>query len=88
MKIKEGFILREVAGQSVVVAVGNASKKFKGVINLNETGALLFKTLKNDSSNEDLVKTLMNEYDVEENIAKEDVEYFVKSLKEAGLIDE
>ena len=88
MKIKEGFILREVAGQSVVVAIGSASKKFKGVINLNETGALLFKTLKNDVSKEELIKVLMNEYDVEETIAKEDVEYFVKSLKDAGLIDE
>ena len=43
MKIKQGFMLREVAGNYVVVAVGEASKKFNGVINLNESGAFIWK---------------------------------------------
>ena len=42
MKIKEGFILREVAGNYIVVAVGSAVKQFNGVITLNETGAFLW----------------------------------------------
>ena len=41
MKIKEGYVLREVAGQAVVIAVGEASKTFHGMINLNETGRRL-----------------------------------------------
>lgn len=42
MKIKDGFVLREVAGQAVVIAVGEASKEFHGMINLNATGKLVW----------------------------------------------
>ena len=38
MKIKNGFVLRDVGGQAVVIAVGEASKTFHGMINLNATG--------------------------------------------------
>ena len=38
MKIKKGFVLRDVAGRSVVVATGAAAKKFRGMIMLNDTG--------------------------------------------------
>ena len=38
MKIKKGFVLRDVAGRSVVVATGTAAKKFRGMIILNDTG--------------------------------------------------
>ena len=42
MKIKEGFVLRDVVGQAVVIAVGEASKKFHGMINLNSTGKVIW----------------------------------------------
>ena len=45
MKIKNGFILRNVSDAYVVVAVGEAAKDFNGMITLNETGAFLWKTL-------------------------------------------
>ena len=48
MKIKQGFILREVAGSYLVVAVGEAVKRFNGVINLNETGAFLWRLLEKE----------------------------------------
>ena len=38
MKIKKGFVLRDVAGRSVVVATGAAAKRFRGMVMLNETG--------------------------------------------------
>lgn len=42
MKIKEGFILRNVAGSYVVVPIGEATLDFNGMMSLNETGAFLF----------------------------------------------
>ena len=42
MKIKNGFVVRKVGGESVVVPVGEMSKEFHGMINLNETGAFLW----------------------------------------------
>jgi hypothetical protein len=87
MKIKEGFILREVAGNYIVVAVGEAVKNFNGVINLNESGAFLWKILSQGVENESqLVDALLGEYDVEKEIAERDVNSFIARLKEAGLI--
>ncbi len=87
MKIKSGFILREVAGSFIVVAVGDAVKEFNGVINLNETGAFLWKQLQQGSDEEELTKALLNEYDVEEGIARADAKNFIAKLTEAGLVE-
>ncbi len=86
MKIKEGFILREIAGSFIVVAVGEAVKSFNGVINLNPTGALLWKKLSEGGDENDLLKALLDEYDVEEEVAKKDIELFIAKLKNANLL--
>ena len=86
MKIKDGFILREVAGNYIVVAVGDAVKEFNGVINLNETGALLWKTLANGATEEQLVNALLAEYEVDKQTAEKDVKIFINKLTEAKLI--
>ena len=88
MKIKEGFILREVAGSYVVVAVGPASKDFRGVIKLNSSGAFLWKALeKEDKSTDDLVKALLEEYEIDEMTARGDVEDFLDKLKGARIVE-
>lgn len=86
MKIKDGFILREVAGSFIVVAVGEAVKNFHGIINLNETGAFLWKILESGASKEDLIKALLAEYDVDEKTAVSDVNGFIEKLQEAKLV--
>ena len=45
MRIKEGFVLREVAGQAMVIATGEASKEFHGMVKLNESGKIIWKGL-------------------------------------------
>ncbi|MBQ7348635.1 MAG: PqqD family protein [Clostridia bacterium] len=87
MKIKEGFILREVAGNFIVVAVGSAVKDFNGVINLNETGAFLWKILEKGATQDELKTALLGEYDVDEKIAAADVAAFVEKLLSKGLLD-
>ena len=59
MKIKSDFMLREVAGYYVVVPVGSGALDFNGVINLNESGATLWKAMENDITEEGLVDVLM-----------------------------
>ena len=86
MKIKEGFILREIAGSFIVVAVGDAVKSFNGVINLNQTGAMLWKALVSGGDKEALVKVLLDNYDVDEQIARKDVDAFIAKLEKASLI--
>lgn len=86
MKIKDGFILREIAGSYLVVAVGAAVKQFNGMINLNETGAFLWRILEKGATEEEAVAELLKEYDVDEETAKADVKAFVSKLTEAGLL--
>ena len=86
MKIKEGYLLSEVAGNHVVIPVGNVS--FNGMLNLNETGVLIWKKLEQSCTKDDLVAAFLEEYDVSEERAREDIELFVGKLKEAGVIDD
>lgn len=87
MRIKEGFMLREVDGTSIVVAVGEKSKTFNGMIKLNSTGSFLWKLLENDISHSQLLERMLEEYDVDEEQARQGIDSFVSKLKENGLLD-
>ena len=87
MKIKTGFLLREVAGSYIVVATGALTKEFNGIIKLNETGSLLWKKLSEGSDVDGLVSALTEEYDVSMEDAKADAEGFVSMLAEAGILE-
>ncbi|MBQ3075757.1 MAG: PqqD family protein [Clostridia bacterium] len=86
MKIKDGYLLKEVAGNHVVVPVGNVS--FNGMLSLNETGVLIWKKLEDGCEEADLLAAFLAEYDVSEERAKEDISIFVDKLKKAGVIDD
>ena len=87
MKIKKGFILKEIAGSFVVVAIGPAVKDFNGAISLNSVGATLWKALEHDNTVDGLIQLLLDEYQVDYDKAKVDVENFVNKLKEANLVE-
>lgn len=86
MKIKSGFVLKEVAGSFIVVSVGERVKDFNGVIMLNETGVFLWKKLERGATEKELIDALLSEYDVEESVAKADVDGFIAKMKEAELL--
>lgn len=88
MKIKEGFLLRQVGGNNVVVPVGAQSVDFRCLITLNEVGAFLWQKLSVECTVADLVEAVLGEYDVTADIATADVERFVASLREKNLLDE
>jgi len=91
MKIKKGFILREVSkneGLSVVVGVGENAQKLKGYITLNESGALIWKTLEKGATIEEIVTAILAEYDAPEELVRKDVLNIVSKLKEIGAIDD
>ena len=87
MKVKEDFLLREVAGCYVVVPVGSATVNFNGMLNLNETGAFLWEKLQKETSRDDLVVQLLDEYEVTEDIATKDVDAFIEKLQGANLLE-
>ncbi|WP_133964717.1 PqqD family protein [Eubacterium limosum] len=87
MRIKEGYMLREAAGETVVVPFGEEALNFQGIISLNETGALLWKQLEQGCEKKDLVQALLDEYEVDAETAEKDVNEFLKLSGDAGLID-
>ena len=86
MKIKDGFILREIAGNFIVIAIGNAVKDFNGVITLNDTGAFLWKQLEKGATKEQLLEALLNEYEVTQEIALQHIDKFIEKLTNAQLL--
>ncbi|MBR6376438.1 MAG: PqqD family protein [Oscillospiraceae bacterium] len=89
MKIKSGFLLRTVAGCDLVVPVGKRTADFNGMINLNKTGAFLWKRLEQGATEDELTAALLENYeDVDEPTARESAQSFVKTLSEAGVLDD
>lgn len=88
MKLKEGFLLRNMLGMGVVVSI-DAATPVEGVITLNDTGIFLWKTMEQgETTPETLIRALTAEYDVDEQTAARDVEAFVAKAREAGLLAE
>ena len=86
MKIKKGFILRQVAGQSVALPCGD-TLDLNMMITLNGTGAFLWEKLQEESTQEALVAALLAEYDVDEETACKSVAAFVEKLKSHDFLD-
>ena len=88
MKIKKGFIVRQIAGQNVAIAIGEMSKKFHGMIKLNDTGLFIWNLLQNDTTEEAIVDAVTAEYEVDVETAAADVRRILGALKDAGIIEE
>ena len=87
MKIREGFLLRNVAGNNVVVPIGQATLDFNGMMSLNETGAFIFSKMLEGTTKEQLIEDLIREYEVEREIAQKDVDDFIKKVEGEGLLE-
>ena len=85
MKLKPGFILRQVAGENVVIPAGSALN-LNLMITLNDTGAFLWKLLEQDTDEEAMTAALLAEYDVDEDSARAHVAAFVNKLKEQDFL--
>lgn len=88
MKIKEGFVLRQVADATIVVPSGKASLDFNGMITLNDTGAFLWKLLESDTTPEAMLEEMLKEYEVDEATAKRGIERFIEKLSGEGLLED
>ena len=88
MRMKKGFVLKNVASKWIVVPVGEKAVQFNGLLTLNDSGRILFQQLQeNDVTLEMLTKTLMDLYDVDQHTAKQDVIFFIQKLKDKDLIE-
>jgi hypothetical protein len=88
LKIKSGFILREIAGSPVIIPVGERVIEFKGMMMPNETGAFIWRKLASETTYEQLLAAVLEEYDVDEKTAKADLDEFLEDARKCGVIEE
>ena len=87
MKLKKDFVLRQVADTWVVLPLGAESVSFNGMMTLNESSALLWRTLEQDGDRDTLADALMTEYIVDRMQALADAEEFLKRIQELGCLE-
>ena len=81
MKIEKEYILREIAGDYIIVPVGAAALEFNGMITVNETGAFLWEKLREGTTREELLHAMLEEYEVSEKEAEADIQEFLQMLQ-------
>ena len=87
MKIKKDFVLRNIAGNWVALPLGNATIDFTGMLNINESGVILWRLLEGGCTREEMADALLKEYDVGYDEALADVDEFISKLDKAGCVD-
>ncbi len=87
MKVKDNFILKKIADSYVVIPVRSRTVDFSGVIKLTESASVLWQMLEKGAEREELVARLLEEYEVDDNTARDDVDRFLQKLREADLIE-
>jgi predicted transcriptional regulator len=95
MKAKKGFNLRNVCGQNLIVAEGKENMDFSNIISMNESSALLWKSIQGkDFTVEDLAQILQDNYQIDDNTplpreqALQDAATVAKQWKEAGILED
>lgn len=88
MKIKEGFLLHEVAGNCIVVPVGKAELDFGGMMTLNPVGAFVWKALETDTTEQAVIEKVVEAYGIDEATARHDVHAYLEKLRGVGLIED
>lgn len=87
-KIKEGFIIKNISDEYVVIPTGKGMVDFKLMLTLNETGAWMWERLHKGISKKQLLEDLLSEFDADESTALSDIEEFINVLLDKCLIEE
>lgn len=86
MRIKGEYVLREIAGDYILVPVGPSALEVNGMITVNEVGVFIWKQLEQGCNYEELLASITAEYEVPDNQAKIDLDEFLARMKDANLI--
>lgn len=88
MKKSENFVLRDVAGNTILVPFGDKVASFNGVITLNDTAKFLWENVSSEFDKNSLVELIVNSYeDVDKATAEKSADKFINTLKEVGAVE-
>ena len=88
MRISDQYMLRQVADEYLVIPVGEAALKVKGLIGLSESGSLLYRRLQEGCTEAELVSALLREYDIDADTARADTREFLEQMRRMGILIE
>ncbi|MBQ8621916.1 MAG: PqqD family protein [Oscillospiraceae bacterium] len=86
MRVSTDFILREVAGEWLLVPVGDAAVKLRGLIGLSESGYLIYTLLQKGADRQELLRAVLSEYKVDQATAEADVDAFLGQMRSLGIL--
>lgn len=86
MKTHPDFILRQIAGENILVPCGEAAKRLSGLINLNSTAAFIWQNLNDAKDLDELTARVMDNFEVDEETARRDVNGLTAELILAGMV--
>lgn len=86
MEVKMDFVLRDIAGDLLLIPAGKAALDLNGMLTLNEVGGEIWRLLPEVEDEEELVRRLLDLYEVEEAELRKDVADFLDSLRKLGIL--
>lgn len=86
MKIKDCFVLRKIAGVNTVFST-NSKTTFEGMITLNDTGVFMWNLLSNGITLDELVNSMVQEYEIDQALAQKDAEAFIEKLRSIDVFE-
>jgi len=87
LKVKDGFVLRNVVDEYILMPVDDTILQFDGAVLLNEVSAFIWNKMQTPVSKVDLLKSILDEFDVEENVAAKDLDSILETFAGFGIIE-
>ncbi len=87
MKLKYEFVARQIAGDYILVPSGASALALSGLITTNEVGALLMEKLKHEVSREELIASVLQDFQVEKTVAAADVDRFLEMARKLNILE-
>ena len=86
MRVEKEFVLREIAGDYIIIPTGKTVLEFNGLVTVNEVGVSLWNMLQEEITFDGLVAGILEEYDVDESVAREDIREFLDRMIDSGIL--
>ena len=86
MKLKKQFVLREIVGEAVLVPIGESAARFNGLLTVSELGKFIWENIESAKDKEELLQRILDEYEVDRDVAKADLDEFLGKLKAVDII--
>lgn len=87
MKAKEGFVLRTIVDEYMLLPTGTNIGRFDGTVVFNEVSAFLWQKLQQATTRQNLLDALLEEYDVSQDVAEKDLDALLERFSQLGLLE-